>query len=182
MPRRRPHVVLQTHLLFGEGPTEIAFLQYLKSLFHPRGGGFRITVDGDQGGGPANVLAECLSISGVASYHHRFVLMDTDLPWHGEEVIAKASAKRIQLLGSEPCIEGLLLRILGQPVPATSDSCKRQLREFLPAGTRLTDPRSYPRFLSEEILLSARDRVPALDTIIRFLQTGTPPQTILPDA
>jgi hypothetical protein len=182
MPRRRPHAVLQTHLLYGEGPTEIAFLQHLKALFHPRGGGFRITIDGDQGGGPTNVLDECISVCGVSAYEHRVILMDTDLPWHGEEVIAKASAKRIQLLGSEPCIEGLLLRILGQTAPATSDACKRQLREWLPAGTRLTDPRSYARFMPEEILLSAKDQIPTLATIIKFLQTGTAPETTPPDA
>lgn len=182
MPRRRPQAVLQTHLLFGEGPTEIAFLRHLKTLFHPRGGGFRITVDGDQGGGPANILAECIAVSGIAAYHHRVILMDTDLPWDGNEVIHQATAAGIDLLGSDPCIEGLLLRTLGHPVPATAEACKRQIRDALPPGIRLTDPRSYPRFLPEEILLEAQEQIPALATLIRFLQTGESPETALPDA
>ncbi len=38
-----------------------------------------------------------------------------------------ANSKRLRILESTPCLEGLLLKILGEHVPNTSKLCKEQL-------------------------------------------------------
>jgi len=180
MPRRPFDRTLPAHLLYGEGPSEVAFLTHLKCAFHARASGFRVRVDGDEGGDPANVLARALKLPASDSYDARVILIDTDRPWCPTEVIARAAAADIRLLHSAPCLEGLLLRILNLPVPASTRECKRSIYSNHLPEAKLLDPRTYQPLLPPDRLAEAAERIPTLAALIRFLQTGDPPETILP--
>src|SRR5690606_4947536 len=114
------------------------------------------------GGGPENVLS-------VAKKHWRrfeydrvmsrcVVLMDTDKTW-SSAVVANAKRMNIRLVPSRPCLEGLLLRILGKETPKGPSAAKRCKRLFLDdfgASRRATFAKHFPRPVLEE----ARLRIP----------------------
>jgi len=172
---------LRIHLLYGEGPSDAAFLTFLKMIFTPRGAGFQIKTDGDDGGDPANVLHRCIHYRRRADFASRTVLVDTDRPWCPAEVVARARREDVRMLPSRPCLEGLLLEILGQPVPTMSIECKRVFhRDHLPEA-RMMSARSYETLFPQELLVTKAERIPTLAAIIHLLKTGNPPETILPD-
>lgn len=118
--------VQTTVLVVGEGDTEKAFLDYLKSLYVSRGCGVSVTVRNAHGKGPMNVVDTAIRQSRTGEYKVVAVLMDTDLPWT-DEVIKLARKHRLCLIGATPCSDGLLLQILGEQVPEQSLRCKEAL-------------------------------------------------------
>jgi len=171
----------QIHLLYGEGPSDAAFLRHLHSLFAPRGEGFQIKTDGNEGGDPVNVLRKCIRYRRCAEYTSRTVLVDTDRPWCPEGVVARARKEGIALLPARPCIEGLLLHILDQQVPPTSGECKRVFhREHMPEAKMMNHRNYQPKF-PVDLLASRAPEIPTLAALIRFLESGDPPSTILPN-
>ena len=86
------------------------------------------------------------------------------------------------MLPSRPCLEGLLLEILGKPVPASSAECKRVFHRDHLTEARMMNHRNYEALFPEELLLSRAERIPTLAAIIHLLKTGKPPETTLPDA
>ena len=79
-----------------------------------------------------------------------------------------AKSKRLQILESTPCLEGLLLKILGEHVPDTSKLCKEQLGVKLPG--RLTSQEDYKSKFPKRLLDARRDDVPELGRLLSFLQ------------
>ena len=65
----------------------------------------------------------------IAAYDKRLCLLDTDLDWTNQNK-HEAKKHKIILVGSKPCLEGLLLQILKKPVPNKSLDCKHQLRSI----------------------------------------------------
>lgn len=120
--------VLTTVLVVGEGDTEKAFLDYLKSLYVTRGCGVSVTVRNAHGKGPMNVVDTAVRQSRTGEYKIVAVLMDTDLPWTDEVIkLARKHRPRLCLIGATPCTDGLLLQILGEQVPEQSPLCKEAL-------------------------------------------------------
>jgi hypothetical protein len=97
------------------------------------------------------------------SYDLRAALLDTDLPWSAN-VRKKALHKRIALVGSSPCLEGLLLEVLGRSVPARSPDCKRVLNALF-AGNPLRT-QDYAAQFDRPILDAARSRVATLAQLL----------------
>jgi hypothetical protein len=93
-------------------------------------------------------------------------LLDTDIDWPKTKV-KEAKQKRITLIGSTPCLEGLLLKILGKKVPVLSDECKKSLHPLL-CGKE-TDKRSYEKLFTKEVLDTVRDEIEELDTLIKLI-------------
>lgn len=160
------------HLIYGEGPSDAAFLKHLKSLFASRGSGFEIRADGDEGGDPVHVLQKCLNYRGGMEYATRTILMDTDRPWHPQEVIARAGQNKITLLKSEPCLEGLLLSILAQPVPTTARDCKREFHDNWIIESHMLTAASYAKHFPEAVLRERAKTIPTLDALIRIMEGG----------
>jgi hypothetical protein len=167
------------HLIYGEGPSEEAFLCFLKATFVRRGSRFEIRTASDEGGDPVHVLRRCLRARGSVEFTSRIILMDTDRPWHPDEVIALAAEENIRLLPSSPCLEGLLLEILEQRPPADSGECKRLIHAMIPEA-KMMDPRDYTPLFPRDLLMERAFEIPTLDALIRFLETGKTPETILP--
>lgn len=135
--RSRRRVVVTTVLLVGEGDADVAFLGHLKTLYVPRGVGVSVTVRNAHGKGPENVLDTVICQSRNAHFDLKGALLDADIPWTA--VLEKqARQQRIQLIGAKPCLEGLLLSILGQHAP---DLCRVQVTAASAVGGKTLSTR-----------------------------------------
>lgn len=174
MIRQRPGVIPQTRrtlLLVGEGDCEVAFLTHLKTLYAPRGCGLQTTLRNAHGKGPEHVVDFAVRQCRNADYDLRAVLLDTDLPWP-PRLGKLARARRIRLIPSDPCLEGLLLRILNRAVPETSADCKQVLHEELDGKATLAS--SYARLFDRATLDRVRQRVKSLADLLDLLQGQHP--------
>jgi hypothetical protein len=162
--------IRKTLLLVGEGKTEKAFLEHLCSLYCADRQGVAVTIRNAYGGGPENVVDRAIRYSGNFSYDRVAVLMDTDRPWD-DETRKRAKKNNITLIGSEPCIEGMLLGILEQAVPegTSSKACKGIIQKKLP-NRDLTEKESYQPCFSRSTLESARSKIPALNRLLECLE------------
>lgn len=160
-----------TLLIVGEGDTEKAFLDHLKSHYVIRGCGVSVTTRNAHGKGPENVVGVAIRHAKGADYTIVAVLMDTDLPW-SSALRKLARTNKICLIGANPCCDGLLLRILGEYVPAESPQCKTKLLERM--GSKPVVPDVYRRDFTKALLDGQRGAVGPLDKLLG-LMTGTRP-------
>ena len=164
MPQPSRHAS-RTLLIVGEGDTEVAFLTHVKALYAPRYCGLSVKVLNARGKGPANVVQTVIRNSRDRAFTLRAALLDTDLPWP-QETREQAAHKRITLVGATPCIEGLLLDVLGRPVPCVTADCKRALVQCF-AGDLLR-PEAYAGPFSRDVLEGARGRVAVLGQLLEL--------------
>lgn len=162
---KKRRVLKETLIFVGEGAAEKAFLLHLKSIYGV--GNPRVTPKSAGGKGPDNVIADALGTLASSGCSRVAALLDTDLPWP-PRLRKQADAKKIPLIGSEPCLEGLLLDILRIKKSSDSASCKKQLHHML--NGRETCKESYSILFTKDVLDNARSIVPALDQIINILQ------------
>ncbi|WP_071842492.1 RloB domain-containing protein [Dickeya fangzhongdai] len=137
----------KTLLLVGEGYAEKAFLSHLKSLFS--NGKFKVSIVTAGGKGPEHVINHAISCKKCDGYDFVIVLLDTDLVWP-KTYVQRAMKAGINLIGSEPCLEGLLLDILGKKRPESNGGCKEILHPLLNGSC--TDRDSYSELFTSEIL------------------------------
>ena len=180
MARQRPRVLRQTQqtlLLVGEGDCELAFLAHLKTLYVPRGSGIRATLRNAHGKGPEHVVDFAVRQCRNADYDLRAALLDTDLPWAGG-LSRVARARRILLIPSVPCLEGLLLHILNRRVPETSDACKRLLQAEMDG--KPTAASSYVSLFDRALLESRRQSVKSLAWLLDLFEGRHPSKEDIP--
>ncbi len=166
MPTRKRRSVSHTVLLVGEGATEQAFLKHIKSLYISRGCGVGVTIRNAHGKGPDHVVDYAIGQCRNAAYDRVAVLLDTDLEMSAA-ARRRAGANKLQIIGTSPCIEGLLLAILGEHVPGSSAECKARCGGILPA--RLTLPEDYRSYFPRDLLDERRDEVPELGELLNSL-------------
>lgn len=124
----------RTLLLVGEGLGDYSFACHVKLLYWPHEMDLACTIKKGQGGGPTGVLEYTARRPGA--FDKKVSLFDGDLGLSQEDR-RYAKANRIEMLIPDPAIEGLLLSILGKPVPSQTKSCKRQLARHCPDMTNL---------------------------------------------
>ena len=156
-------MLFRSVLIVGEGLTEEAFLRHLKSLYITRGCGIGLKIRNAHGKGPDHVVGFSIRQRNNAAYDRVIALLDTDDPWP-DKVVKRARQKKIELIGSTPCIEGLLLRILNQPVPEQSADCKQRIMNLI--NGRLTIPGSYSALITHEALEARRVQIRELDKLL----------------
>lgn len=161
--RQTKRTVNETLLLVGEGHAEKAFLSHLKSIFS--NGIFRVTIVTAGGKGPEHVINYALACKRYDGYDYVVVLLDTDLVWP-RKVIEAALTSGLCLVGSEPCLEGLLLELIGVKKAETNHECKVLLHPML-SGI-CTDRDSYCAIFTEDVLQQSDN--PKLRLIIDALQ------------
>lgn len=161
--RNNKRRVRKTLLIVGEGSSEKAFLGHLKSLYSTAAGP-SISLISAGGKAPDGPIDEAISYKKQREYDEIVVLLDTDIAWKKEK-INEAEYNNIKLVGSEPCLEGLLLKILDKSVSDESKKCKTQLQNMLPGKS--TESRSYVPLFKKELLDKARNKVEHLNILIR---------------
>ena len=164
----KPHISQRKTLLaVGEGKADAAFLKYLRRIYCSGGGGVNVSVRDASGKGPSNVIGTAIGALRISSYDKKLCLLDTDLVWTKQNN-SDAKRKKIELIGSTPCLEGLLLQILGRAVPASSPDCKQQLKII--TGKDMFDPDDYPANFGYAVLQDQRVHIPELDKLLRLFE------------
>ena len=166
MPSQVRRTARHTILLVGEGTTDWAFLKYINSLYIIRGCGVSAKVLNARGKGPDHVVGYAIRQRQNAAYDRVVALLDSDLEI-SPVAHKRARSKKIQIIRAKPCIEGLLLKILGKYVPATSAVCKARVGNTLPA--RLKVPEDYQASFPKDLLDERRDDVPELGKLLDYL-------------
>jgi hypothetical protein len=143
---------------FGEGESERVFLKHLRSLY--AGNKTSVRVDAAGGKDPSHILEKAVRVRSNIPYNHSFALLDTDREW-SQSLRNKAKTKRIELIGSSPCIEGMLLSILelrANPQNRSSNDCKRHFQEaYLRVGRTITDTdckRLFPKTTLDQVIVN----------------------------
>lgn len=155
MARNREKKTRQQRLqrtIVGEGPTEKAFLTHLRQFF--KHADIKISIKTANGKGPNNIIGDALgTYRATAKNMQVAALLDLDLEWDKGQ-IKDCGDCGIVLVGVDPCIEALMLEILGikLPNPATNDSCKRLMHPKLGV---VTDKRSYEKLFTSEVIEQA---------------------------
>ncbi|BEO46573.1 RloB domain-containing protein [Serratia marcescens] len=162
-PRKQVRKTKPTLLLVGEGFCEKAFLAHLKGMYSL--GHIRISICTAKGKGPDHVIKHALSCKQCDGYDRVAVLLDTDLPWP-KETVKKATSKGLLLVGSDPCLEGLLLDILQLAKEATNNGCKNKLHPLLSGSP--TDRDSYVERFTKQVLDEAAERMPGLKNLLEI--------------
>jgi hypothetical protein len=163
--KRKPRAARHTTLVVVEGETDEVFLKHLKINFG-KDGGSRVTVRSAHGNGDAVLKAAMHSFE---AFDRRVALFDND--WQPQGGHLKAATKRkIQALRCFPCLEGLLLAILGEKPPRSSAECKQQLQQRI--GQSLTDPQTYNFHFPLAVLAA---RAPKLEPLGALLELFNAP-------
>lgn len=161
----RTRQVRKTLLVVGEGDSEEAFLRHLRHLYCSGGAGVTVIIRNAHGKGPENVISHAAGLIRNASFDQRVALLDTDIRW-SDQVKKKARKSGIEMIGSTPCLEGLLLSIIGKQPPAGSADCKRAIQQLL--NINLTEWEAYAAHFPRAVLDSARKTLHELDKLLGF--------------
>ena len=165
-----------TVLIVGEGPTEKAFLQFIKELYIMRDADIVVKVECGSGGAPCSVVQRAIRLRGSRAYDKCFVLFDADLPLETDGKLKHRMKKKpsVGILNATPCIEGLFLAILRYPnfsqKSATSDNCKREFEASYLSAEKKMDKRAYASHFSKEVLDRIRKDITELDAILKAMQ------------
>lgn len=163
--KQKPRYTRHTTLIVIEGDTELAFVKYLKGLCG-RNCGTRVTLENAHGGSGDDVLK--LAIKLCQPYDVCACLYDTDRPPRLKKSMNKAKRLRIIEIQSMPCIEGLLLEILGEKVPNTTDECKRVILQIV-GNDRLTEEATFVKCFPSSLIQHKRANVYQLDSLMRLI-------------
>ncbi len=89
-----------------------------------QGKNLQITIKNAHGGSPDKIVEFARRQARQSAFGQIVILLDDDKPLSasGQKT---AHSMRARLFRFSPCVEGFYLRLLRQPVPATSDACKR---------------------------------------------------------
>lgn len=159
----RPWKASKTLLIVGEGYTEEAFLQHVKSLYAPRGCGLVVTIKNARGKGARHVIDWARRQVANVAYDKVAALFDTDQDWSpAVEKIARRNKIKVQT--SEPCFEALMLRVLEKRPAGNSKDMKKQLSPFV-NGDSLRRV-NYAINFNIGCLETARLREPTLDELL----------------
>jgi len=156
----------RTLLIVGEGDTECAFLQYTKHLYVQRGCGLSVTIKNARGKGAKHVIDWTIRQMANAEYDSVAALLDTDTDWT-PAVRKRAQQKKITLLTSEPCFEGLMLRVLGQSSIGNADTLKKKFAPYVNHDS--TRSAHYAKNLGQKILETSRARERTIDALLKLL-------------
>lgn len=164
---KKKHQVRKTLLVVGEGDGEEAFLRHLRELYCTSGQGVSVTIRNAHGKGPEHVVDHAIRINTIYSYDRCACLLDTDIQWTGS-LIKRAKQHKLEMIGSQPCLEGLLLTILGETVPTYSSDCKKFVEKLLRMD--LTESKNYSKHFPKNVVESARLQLPTLNSLLNLFE------------
>ena len=162
--------VRRTVLICGEGKAEEALFLHLRTLYSSgRENPPKVSPKKSGGKGGNNVIATLLGQAACGRYDRLVACLDMDEP---PDADASREAKKMNVMRVElyPCLEGLLLDILGIEVPEGSAACKQRLMQVDRRAPY--DAGFFSDNFSRNLLDSQRARVPALDVLLRIYEAG----------
>ena len=160
--------VRSTLLMIGEGDTETAFLEHLRALYCGRNTQVVVTIRNAHGKAQAYLLDFAKRLTGNIAYDRCIVLLGAGIPWT-EQSKERARQGKFDLVDAEPCIEGLLLSIFGDPVPDHPSTCKTAIEKSLPS-VKLTEKEGYTFHFGKGLLEEVRGAIPKLNELLNALE------------
>ena len=164
------HVKKRAVLIFGEGPTDKAFIGHVRDVVVDRFGPTSVKVDCGQGGSPECIVDALERRVRNADFDVVVVAIDSDVGI-SVETRRRIAAAGFILTTFEPCLECVLLEILDDPPQGflACDACKRQFHERYISARKKRHRSYYRRDFTSDVLVEARGRVTALDRLIRHM-------------
>ncbi|WP_165735828.1 RloB domain-containing protein [Pseudoalteromonas sp. C8] len=151
-------------LVVGEGQTEKAFLNHLKSIFK---GQSKVQVKSAGGKGPDNVLNSALAEYRQGAFSEICIFMDNDLPIPAK-LLKECDKKGIQIIKNEPCVEATFLMLLGQKVPPhpNNNNCKKEFSKYTESSTTCSN--TYNNLFPAECYVEAVNVIPQIKKLQDF--------------
>jgi hypothetical protein len=157
--KRKPRAARHTTLIVVEGETDEVFLKHLKVHFG-KDSGSRVTVKSARGNADAVLKA---AINSFEAFDRRVALFDND--WQPQiKHLHAANSREVLTIRCSPCLEGLLLAILGEQPPRTSLECKQRLEQRI--GQSLTDPKTYESYFPSALLTLRASELETLSALL----------------
>lgn len=159
----------KTLLVFGEGLSEETFLKHLKSLYSYNSNA-AITVKKGKGGDPQSIIIEADKTPGA--FDRKIVVLDNDKT-RAEMTKARQEAKNrgIELFENTPCLEFLLLLILGkQPSGSDSNWCKNDFESKYLEKKKRGEPSEYAKLFPKKLLDAKRSKISELNRLILIME------------
>jgi hypothetical protein len=153
--KKQRHVQKATLLAVGEGPADKAFLNHLKELYS-HNTGQKVTVEAEDGGSPDVMVYNVIKKHQHQAFDRKILLLDEDVPV-SDSAISRAQKGKLELIFSTPvCLEGMLLDVLGQPVPKgfSARECKASLHPQLSGP--ITRRESYRALFPQPVIDKSR--------------------------
>lgn len=166
----KSRVVKETLLVVCEGDAEVAFVRHVKQTYSESLGRSVQEINA-HGGGGKHVLDTAHRRANNRDHDKVVLLLDTDAGW-GDAERAKARNSRVgrrgklDVIESEPCLEALLLKILGIETEGNTQHFKRTFKAI--TGCEAHEPQWMER-LTREVLDGARARVPKLAALMNHM-------------
>ncbi len=162
--QRKTRKQRKTLLVVGEGQTEVAFLNYLKTLYCRASTSVKVTVQNAYGKGPENILQTAIRKKKQAGYDRVIAVLDTDIPWTAT-LKKEAQSNDVDLIGNTPCIEALFLNLLGESAPSDTLGCKKAITAIIKVD--LLDKNSYTAWCTKEKIELLRVSNKNLNNLLR---------------
>lgn len=167
--KQKPRHTRHTTLIVVEGDTELALVNYLKALCG-RNCGTRVTTENAHGGSGDFVLNQAIKL--CKAYNARACLYDTDRAPKVKKHILKAKQLGIQKIKSTPCIEALLLEILEEKVPASTEDCKRVMQRIV-GNDSLTEVATFEKYFPEQLIERRKSEVSQLGALMELINRNS---------
>ncbi len=173
MSRTNPFKIKRRHasktlLIFGEGLGEEMFLKYLKSIY-ACDCNVAITIRKGKGGDAKSIVVDASKIPGA--FDRKIVVLDNDKS--AEEMKkARQEAKNrgIEMIENTPCLEFLLLNILGANTQSNSAFCKSEFESKYIAKQRRGDVNRYKELFPKEKLEKKRGTINVLGRLVTIME------------
>jgi hypothetical protein len=166
----------KTLLFVGEGPTEKAFLDYLKGLYHVRGCGVSIKIKSADGGSPEGIIGKTIKWMRNDAFDMGRTLLDSDVVIP-TTVRIRADRAEVNLFVPIPCIEGFFLTILRVQGIVESHRptswCKSEFYENHISEDDATDSDSFGRIFPKTLLNEKRN-IRLLNDLIAVFEMSIP--------
>jgi hypothetical protein len=157
--KRKPRAARHTTLIVVEGETDEVFLKHLK-IYFGKDSGSRVTVKSARGNADAVLKA---AINSFEAFDRRVALFDND--WQPQpRHLNAARSRKVLTIRCSPCLEGLLLAILGEQPPRTSLECKQRLEQRIRQS--LTDPKTYECHFPSALLTVRASQLETLRALV----------------
>lgn len=156
----------RTLLIVGEGAVDEALLRHAKNLYAPRGCGFTVKIKNAGGKGASHVIEWTIRQMANAHYDAVAVLLDTDVDWT-PSVKKRARQNNICVMESTPCVDAVLLRLIGENTAGDSRALKKRLAPYL--NHTPTDPAQFATHFGDAVLRAGRQSEAVIATLLELL-------------
>lgn len=174
MSRTNPHKrkrrqANKTLLIFGEGMNEEVFSKHLRKLYCCNAN-VAIAIKKGKGGNSANIVIDASRVPG--GFDRRVVVLDNDKPKREiEKARGIAKSKDIELIENTPCLEYLLLTILGsKKISDISSECKKTFESNYISKRQRKEAYKYENIFTKKLLEEKRKTVKILDDILQIME------------